>query len=1301
MALINSKWFSLQHPSFFPIFPTTLSSQSGQTIQSRPRVIIFISKSCHIQVNPRFDLIEDLDTQIIEVLYGKEQFLVINLYNQKQLGKESTNNQQFQDLTFDRLNLGTRSFNYPILLAGDFNLHHPLWNAAASTRPSEINKASSLINWIESNHATLLIDQEIINKFGGTLNRSNLTRDSIIDLAFTTPFKDIEWGNWNYLEASGSDHEVITFNATFQPHLMPTSALLTRWNLSTADWEKFEASFHGQTRNPPNPPKTPQECEDFAEWLVLAITEALKTSTKEAKVIANRSKPWWTKTLSDLRLQHHRALRKFKKTHTENSERDWKDARNNYFKAIKDAKENHFMKFLSEATGEKIFLAHKMVKGSTLSQVPILAYPSSEGPKEAHTFDEKCDAFLSTLFPTPLDHDPTPKPQKSTSLTSKAYNVDPLHWPNLTEKEVFEALFSTKDKSAPGPDGISYKVLKKAFSANSEPFLCLYNSLFKIGYHPKAWCEAIGFVLPKQGKDDYSTPKSYRIISLLNCLGKVLEKIYANRLAYLANTTDLLHPSQIGGRKQRSAIDAGLLLLDHVQKELTKSNKRVVSTLFLDIKGAFDHVSKPRLLAIIKDLGFPPNFYNWVDSFLTNRFIQLAFNTEIQQKTPINIGIPQGSPISPILFLIYVRGIVQSEAFQLSFMDDFSISIASNSDEKNCRQLASIALELFKLAGDQKVLFDPSKTELIHFCRKRKPLETPVVIPVESGSDLLITPKKVVRWLGLWFDFKLSFRTHIEKRLNLATGAMQQIQRLTSPSKGLSFKAFRQLMISCINPIADYGCQTWISSTTGQSTFQRFQQIQNQGITKALGAFRSSPSKPLELEAAVLPPNIRLERQAMLYSLRVLRFAQNHPIKQAVDVLIRDELGDSEDEDQGNNLLRLLRNPKTQLQCLISRLHQLSFNSTPEHVSNQWEQPWTPGFPANFQVIPGTTKATHELTLDQIDRNNLIKPLVGYTDGSKGSATNKGDSLQTGSSIALYRSDHLINAGCWNLGPELEVADAEVFAAYRALKQAYKVLKAEKERNQTAANLYLFIDSQAAIKRLQKSKGDLVVQKAKSFAFKITNELGSSITISWCPSHVGIPGNELCDYLAKQALKNKTSKEAYTSISFLRNQVNRKAIENWESGYTKKAKGYTAITKDNIRFNCKPYKGLEFFGSRTLLSAYIQLKTGHGYLRRYLFNIKKIPSPICPCGHEKQSTGHLLLRCKSYSKERKDLLKGLKVTDLRDPLKVLFSTKNGMKNLSTFLTRTKICSPEWWRNENGLRIDGNNNGTHTDPTSTL
>jgi hypothetical protein len=109
--------------------------------------------------------------------------------------------------------------------------------------------------------------------------------------------------------------------------------------------------------------------------------------------------------------------------------------------------------------------------------------------------------------------------------------------------------------------------------------------------------------LKKEGKADYSAPKAYRTITLLNCLSKVLEKIMTTRLSYWAETINLLYSEQMSDRKQRSAIDAVMCLTHDIQ--LANNNNKVLSALLLDVKGAFDHVSLNQLLKVMKKLHLP------------------------------------------------------------------------------------------------------------------------------------------------------------------------------------------------------------------------------------------------------------------------------------------------------------------------------------------------------------------------------------------------------------------------------------------------------------------------------------------------------------------------------------------------------------------------------------------------------------------------------------------------------------------------------------------------------------------------
>jgi len=135
-------------------------------------------------------------------------------------------------------------------------------------------------------------------------------------------------------------------------------------------------------------------------------------------------------------------------------------------------------------------------------------------------------------------------------------------------------------------------------------------------------------------------PKAYRVVSLLNCLGKISEKILAKRLADLAESpeSDLLYHDQMGSRPKKSTIDSVLSLVHDIQ--MAKHRKKKTSTLFLDVKGAFDHVSINQLLRICNRLGLPRSLIKWIYSFLSNRKVLLAFDGETSEIMPINIGIP-------------------------------------------------------------------------------------------------------------------------------------------------------------------------------------------------------------------------------------------------------------------------------------------------------------------------------------------------------------------------------------------------------------------------------------------------------------------------------------------------------------------------------------------------------------------------------------------------------------------------------------------------------------------------------------
>ena len=168
-------------------------------------------------------------------------------------------------------------------------------------------------------------------------------------------------------------------------------------------------------------------------------------------------------------------------------------------------------------------------------------------------------------------------------------------WSEVTRNEIKTAIFTSFIKKAAESDAISFLILQKIYSVLEERFYKLYKALIQFEYHSKCWKEAVEVILRKENRKA-TISKFYKVISLLNCMRKVAEKIIATRLFYIAETSDLLDSDQMNDRRQKSVINAVMTLIHDIQ--LAKHENRVTSVLFMNIKEAYDHVSANHLLKI-------------------------------------------------------------------------------------------------------------------------------------------------------------------------------------------------------------------------------------------------------------------------------------------------------------------------------------------------------------------------------------------------------------------------------------------------------------------------------------------------------------------------------------------------------------------------------------------------------------------------------------------------------------------------------------------------------------------------------
>src|SRR6266404_510312 len=310
--------------------------------------------------------------------------------------------------------------------------------------------------------------------------------------------------------------------------------------------------------------------------------------------------------------------------------------------------------------------------------------------------------------------DPPPLPKQ---------DIDPF-----LASELEEYLRATSSSSAPGPSQISWPILKWLWPVLSAHVTTLFNGCLAHAFHPPLWKHAIVQVIPKPGKSDYFAPKSYRPISLLDCLGKLMEKAIAKRITHAIDVVRVLPLNQFGSRAWSCCLDAAPTLTHHIYLA-HKINWRAGALLF-DISGFFDNINRDRLRVVLLNRGFSSLLVDWIDAFLTDHTLRLRFNDLVGPLQFQQTGTPQGSPLSPILSALYTAPLLllsqtwEDAALSL-YVDDGLIFASSPSWTHVQRTLQDCFALTYDWLSRAGLSLESSKTELIFFKRSHDKLTPP------------------------------------------------------------------------------------------------------------------------------------------------------------------------------------------------------------------------------------------------------------------------------------------------------------------------------------------------------------------------------------------------------------------------------------------------------------------------------------------------------------------------------------------------------------------------------------------------
>ena len=559
-------------------------------------------------------------------------------------------------------------------------------------------------------------------------------------------------------------------------------------------------------------------------------------------------------------------------------------------------------------------------------------------------------------------------------------------------------------------------------------------------------------------------------------------------------------------------------------------------------------------------------------------------------------------------------------------------------------------------ANNLSVTFEMEKSDLIHFSNQKKPITTTLFL--QNGN--LLEPSETVKWLGIWFDRKLTFKCHTDKRIQLAHGALRRVKQLASASKGLHFHQLRQLYITCVTSVMDYGSVLWQGKRGSIGLNNKFQKLQNQAVVYITGAFPKSPIKALEVEAAIMPSKIRHIKHEFNYTMRLLKLQQSHPVQQQLIDPLQDELNASTCPDLG--IFNMLDKQQTQLSRLRALLQPFSSLRKLEANNSMWMAPWNiPSISINISTKP------KELAC--IEHQTFIKEIpldvaIVYTDGSLSK-----DNISSIGFVIYLPFTREIKCISYNLGKSIGITDAETYCILKAIQYLKKLIP--------AAPYQIFTDSQASLQR--------ILGKTNHQAHQIRNSAKEcSLKIDWCPAHLGIEGNELADSLAKGAAKKKAfKKDMFTSHSFLKQKSKEYIVKEWQKYWEtellreeegRKCRGLGKYYRIQAQLHTPniTLRPFDFHGHNRLEeSGYFQVLTGIGNTRAYLNMIGKVKDHWCNfCHSRKQTTKHLVLHCTKFRRERDIAFAGIEPRILP----IILRTKRGREALLKFLKTSQCIS---------------------------
>ena len=812
-------WIRSYEPSF--VGYVVIWSHRGNALRGGMAILIRRDIQREEFILPSYPGAANLEFQTIKINTALGWITIANFYNPgRNVGQE--------EMAYYMSHLGGK-----FVAVGDFNAHSPLWDSRGRSNIS----GRSLEATIEALPICMLNDGSFPTYID---NRCGTT--SCLDLAILTP--DL------FTRASltqgpdlGSDHFPIC--CKIGTRLVRSSENVpVRWKFYQANWTLYQQALDNALNSATH---GPVDADSGCAFLSNTILKAASTTFTQSsgKRHCRFATPWWDGECSKAVALRRKAKGRLWRSPTPANLIEYKRreavARNIKLRKQRQSWVQYIGTISSSTTTKGTWGKIRSIQGRPIS---YSSYPLLDA---AHDDDFAKASLFSNYFVPVAPEDPLHAVEVSEVVEDIA-NLKHYHCVPFTAGEFSLALKALKN-TAPGHDSIMNIFFSKASPLFKQELLSLMNTSWISGFVPDTWKHGIVVPIPKPGKSQ-ELVNGYRPITLLPCLGKLMERMVLRRLEYTLERQNVFSSLQLGFRKGKSTTDALHLIKNAITTARLAHEYCLV--VYLDIEGAFDSVWHGGLLFKLHGIGVGDQMLAWLYNYFQNRTIQVQVGTCKSVSKPVRVGVPQGAVLSPTLFNVMLHDLPVSPHVKLvGYADDITLFVNGHSlmEIRGCMQ--RYLDEIGEWCTRWQFKLNPAKCSYQIFTSRRA--APAVSLRVCNRNIQYVVHQKV---LGFYFDSPhLTFKEHIRQTRTACLKRLQVLRALSSVKWGALRELLRRVYVAFIQSKMEYGAT--ILGNIPKSLLNRLETVQNSALRYILGARRTTPVLSLQVESFIPPLQLR------------------------------------------------------------------------------------------------------------------------------------------------------------------------------------------------------------------------------------------------------------------------------------------------------------------------------------------------------------------------------------------------------------------------------------------------------------